>query len=397
MSAARILAALTLFLSLTTHADELQEISQLVNSGQFDVALSKLDVYLAQHPKDLQAQFLKGVTLTSLNRQGDAIAAYKKVIEQSPDLPEPYNNLAVIYAQQGQYDKARQVLQLAINSHPSYATSQSNLSEVYSQLAVEAYDKALTSSMDKNTEQDKTKVRSKLVMIKSLLPADPKAAQAVIAMQQKQSVVLVAKASSELLSVKPTTIPPASNVVAVAPVVSVVPKVVAVAPKPVEAKLAEVQKPAELNTPPVKVAPVVAPAVVAAAVSKPEPEKPMSSKPTEATSNKQALDEVVQNWASAWSKRDVGAYLGFYASNFVTPNGESRKEWEDMRRDRITKPKSISVEVTDLKVQMESDGHARVRFKQSYRAGSINMRTAKTLVLKQAGNRWRIEQELADH
>lgn len=396
MSAARILAALTLFLSLTTHADELQEISQLVNSGQFDVALSKLDVYLAQHPKDLQAEFLKGVTLTSLNRQGDAIAAYKKVIEQSPDLPEPYNNLAVIYAQQGQYDKARQVLQLAINSHPSYATSQSNLSEVYSQLAVEAYDKALTPNTEKNTEQDKTKVRSKLVLIKSLLPADPKAAQAVIAMQQKQSVVLVAKAQPEPLPVKPAT-PPASNVVALAPVVPAMPKVGAVAPKPVEAKPAEVQKPAELNTPPVKVAPVVAPVVVAPAVSKPEPEKPMSSKPAEATSNKQALDEVVQNWASAWSKRDVAAYLGFYASNFVTPNGESRKDWEDMRRDRIAKPKSISVEVSDLKVQMESDGHARIRFKQSYRAGSINMRTTKTLVLKQAGNRWRIEQELADH
>src|SRR3546814_8685917 len=90
-----------------------------------------------------------------------------------PQLPEPYNNLAVLYAAQGDYDKARDALQAAIAKHPSYATAHENLGDIYAALAGAAYSKAAT--LDTADQA----VRRKLAVINQLdtgLPA-PAAAQ----------------------------------------------------------------------------------------------------------------------------------------------------------------------------------------------------------------------------
>jgi Flp pilus assembly protein TadD len=57
------------------------------------------------------------------------------LIEDYPELPEPYNNLAVLYAQQKQFDKARTALEMAIRIHPGYATAYENLGDLHSRLA----------------------------------------------------------------------------------------------------------------------------------------------------------------------------------------------------------------------------------------------------------------------
>ncbi len=56
---------------------------------------------------------------------------FTKLSEDYPELPEPYNNLAVLYAQQKQYDKARTALEMAIRTHPSYAIAYENLGDIY--------------------------------------------------------------------------------------------------------------------------------------------------------------------------------------------------------------------------------------------------------------------------
>ena len=82
--------------------------------------------------------------------------------EDFPELPEPYNNLAVLYASQGNYDKAKSALELAIHTHPSYATAHENLGDIYAQLASRAYDRAL--QLDKTN----TTAQLKLAMVKDL-------------------------------------------------------------------------------------------------------------------------------------------------------------------------------------------------------------------------------------
>ena len=75
-------------------------------------------------------------------RTDEAVAAFRSLTEDFPELPEPYNNLAVIYAERGQYGQARDALETAVRNNPRYATAQENLGDVYIQLAREAYSRA---------------------------------------------------------------------------------------------------------------------------------------------------------------------------------------------------------------------------------------------------------------
>ena len=144
-------------------ADDLKEAQKLYGAGKVQPAMDKVDAVLKAQPKDPQARFLKGLLLTEQKKTTEAIQVFTGLTEDYPELPEPYNNLAVLYASQGNYDKAKAALELAIHTHPSYATAHENLGDIYAQLASRAYDRAL--QLDKNN----TTARAKLATVKDLV------------------------------------------------------------------------------------------------------------------------------------------------------------------------------------------------------------------------------------
>jgi len=156
------LAFVLTFVSTTAFADELKDISQMAENGQQAAALERINTYLAANPKDAQAMFMKGIILAESNKRDEAIKAFTELTEKYPNLPEPYNNLAVLYADAGQYDKAKNALETAIKTHPSYATAHENLGDIYARMASEAYDKAL------QLDSGNSRAQSKLAMIKDL-------------------------------------------------------------------------------------------------------------------------------------------------------------------------------------------------------------------------------------
>jgi Flp pilus assembly protein TadD len=139
----RWLALLGTLAALSSQADEYADTNQLVRANKFTEALAKVDSYLAGKPADPQMRFLKGVIQRNLGQTAAATATFTKLTEDYPELPEPYNNLAVLYAGQGQYDKARVTLEMAVRTNPNYATAHENLGDVYVRLASQAYNKAL--------------------------------------------------------------------------------------------------------------------------------------------------------------------------------------------------------------------------------------------------------------
>lgn len=136
--------------------------SKLFKQGSYPAALEKVDAAIAANPRDARSRFLKGLILTEQNKAPEAIAVFTSLTEEYPELPEPYNNLAVLYASQGQYDKARKSLEMAIRTHPSYAVAHENLGDVYAKMASEAYDKAL------QLDRGNAAAQTKLAMIKDL-------------------------------------------------------------------------------------------------------------------------------------------------------------------------------------------------------------------------------------
>ncbi len=137
-----VLLVITISGPVGAHADELQDVSKLISVGRLIEAENRADAYLVKTPKDAQMRFLKGVILSQKNQRDDAVTIFTALTQDFPELPEPYNNLAVIYAATGEYDKARDALELAVRVSPRYATAYENLGDVYAALAARSYQDA---------------------------------------------------------------------------------------------------------------------------------------------------------------------------------------------------------------------------------------------------------------
>jgi tetratricopeptide (TPR) repeat protein len=325
-------------------AEDLKEATKLYQQNRFDAALSKINGVLAQTPKDAQGRFLKGLIFTEQRKYNEAIQTFTALTEDYPELPEPYNNLAVLYASQGNYDKAKAALELAIHTHPSYATAHENLGDIYAQLARRAYDKAL--QLDKSN----TAAQSKLAMVKDIFVPPKSGANA---------------AKAEPARSTPATTPPPA-VVAAAP---------ATTPVPVSAPPAAATKPA--------------PAVVATA---PASAPPSAAAPAASSNAEAQISAAIRDWAAAWSRKDVGSYLSFYAPDFDTPDNLSRDAWEQARTQRIQTPSFIKVDVQISKITIAGN-EATAVFRQKYKSDKLASENSKTLKLVKSGDRWMIRSE----
>ena len=144
------------------HADEMSDVQRLYYSGQAAAAMQRADQFLTSHPKDPQMRFLRGVMLADAKHDAEAIAAFQALTEDYPDLAEPYNNLAALYAAGGDYAKARAALEQALRTNPAYATADENLGDVYAALAAQSYERALKSNPGNVT------VPPKLALVRAL-------------------------------------------------------------------------------------------------------------------------------------------------------------------------------------------------------------------------------------
>ena len=118
-------------------------VQQMLREGRTAEALLAVDQGLKARPQDLQWRFLRGVVLTEQNKLGEAEAQFVQLAAERPDLPEVYNNLAVVYSRQDQYEKARQALEMSVRLQPRNALAHENLGDVYAKLAAQSYARAL--------------------------------------------------------------------------------------------------------------------------------------------------------------------------------------------------------------------------------------------------------------
>lgn len=137
-------AALGLWAAATwSQPAEPDAIRRLLREGRTADALVGVEQALQARPQDVQLRFLRALVLTEQNKLDEAAAQYLRLIEDRPDLPEAYNNLAVIYSRQEHYEKARQALEMAVRLQPRYPQAHENLGDIYAKLASQAYARAL--------------------------------------------------------------------------------------------------------------------------------------------------------------------------------------------------------------------------------------------------------------
>ncbi|MCB1959133.1 MAG: tetratricopeptide repeat protein [Rhodocyclaceae bacterium] len=341
LGASLILAVLQVPSALASVAD----IQSLIERGQYDAAVKMADADLSASPTDPQTRFLKGIALAEMNRAEEAISVFQQLTKDYPELPEPYNNLAVLYAQQREFNKARGALEMAIRTHPSYATAHENLGDVYARLASQAYSNAL------QLDSANIAAQSKLALIRELMTVSTRSGTA--------TTVASAPAPEPVTPRAPVSEP-------VAPTTPLPPPQPAAPPAP----------PAAVTPPPVATTP------------------PPSPTATPASDSAQSVRSAVEAWARAWSNKDVAAYLSHYAADFDPPGNMARNAWKAQREQRVGgKPGAIEVSLEDLDITI-SGTTAAARFRQHYRSGGFNGSTDKTLRLSLDQGRWLITQEL---
>ena len=139
-------------------------------------------------------------------------------------------------------------------------------------------------------------------------------------------------------------------------------------------------------------------------VAEPAADEPIEETPTAQLPNTEveteaiALNQVknfVLDWAAVWSRQDVDAYLSHYAEDFRPASDTSHTVWREQRRERLMRPRSISVEISELEVIPQDAQHVQARFVQNYRANHYRDRDTKTLALMREGGEWRIVRELS--
>jgi len=147
----------------TARADESGEITRMFADGQSMEALARIDRAIAAQPRDPKLQFQKAVMLGELKRTDEAAEIYTQLTIDHAELPEPYNNLAVIHAARGDLDQARAMLEGALRAQPGYAAAHQNLGDVYVQLAQRAYTQAL------QADPSNRDIAPKLVQLRELV------------------------------------------------------------------------------------------------------------------------------------------------------------------------------------------------------------------------------------
>jgi tetratricopeptide (TPR) repeat protein len=284
-----------LFISPALAVSSIQELQQQITGKDYSAAAQNGEQLLLNNPGHTWARFLTAYAHQQSNQMTRAIALYEDLISDHPELPEPRNNLALIYLTQGDYDRASQLLVDAINTHPSYATAYENLSRIYAGLASEAYRRAISESSEpaKYTHNIELAAIDRLELLPEALTTD-------LAVDES---TLVTKANLET-----------------------------------------------------------------------------------------RLIEQVNGWAKAWSSKDFKGYSGFYSLQHRA-KFKSHREWLEYRRQRIEKPGSIMVEITELQIKWISDNRAIIDFKQRFESPGYRDRVVKRLTFSRLGTQWKITEE----
>lgn len=135
--------AQTTVLPSKEQTSEFQDASKFYREGQYERALERVDAWLKVRPRDARGRFLRGMIFAQQKKLDLAERIYTELTQEFPELPEPYNNLAVIYAERGDLEGARDLLQAALRANAKFTAAHENLGDIHVRMAAASYEQAL--------------------------------------------------------------------------------------------------------------------------------------------------------------------------------------------------------------------------------------------------------------
>jgi tetratricopeptide (TPR) repeat protein len=369
-----------------------EAIKKAIQAGQLDQARQLVQKERKNAPQAVQWRFMEGVIQAQQGQIDKAIDTFKQITQTHPEQSEAYNNLGVLYASKGQLEASKTFLEKALQTHPSYAAAHRNLSDVHSQLAKQSYAKALQ-------VDPKAKASAPQLTLLGSMGTEQRGQPLGQSMASLTRPAAVAPGQAASQAATPAAAASASAPKAAAASAPAAPPAASAAkastsvPVPAASPTASASAARVAPVAPAKPSPPVAVAPPAAAPAAPTAPPPAANPAADARqADRAAIEKAVQNWAKAWSDKDMARYYAAYADNFTPANRASRAQWESDRRIRIVSKKSISVEVRELQIKFTGET-ASARFQQLYTSDNLKGSSRKTLDMVRQGNRWLIVRE----
>jgi Flp pilus assembly protein TadD len=101
---------------------------------------------LIEQPRDPQMRFWHALSLDKLGQTMQARVEYQALTQDHPELPEPHNNLGVIWLRRGDIDAAQASFEQALRMNTGYAEAMENLADVLLLQARRWYERAAQAS-----------------------------------------------------------------------------------------------------------------------------------------------------------------------------------------------------------------------------------------------------------
>jgi tetratricopeptide (TPR) repeat protein len=409
LSAGLLIAACLATPLLARAAGELHQAEQLVEAGRAAEAIALVQRY--GKSSDASWAQVHSAALLASGQSRRAVDLLAPLHAADPLNLGLANNYAVALEAIGATDTARQVLERALGDGAATAAAFRNLRSLYAKLAAAAYARAVDAPVQRMSPTLALVMPSDRQALaftpgagdqSPAISRGPAPAPAIPPMAALGPEASPANRPPSSPTPYPTPSPttastgPGSNkatgsptppplAVAAAPVAPSAPPVTPVT-SPMSPKPAEKPTDKAAEKPPEKAPPKASDKTAESAA-----EKPVNDRQAAALAQ---LERATANWAAAWSRKDVPAYLAFYARGFQPPPGLSRSEWEKQRHERLNRPGSIKVTIDDLKVVTDGDGW-RVTFRQHYRATGLESTATKSMRWVHEGGRWLIQAERA--
>ena len=127
----------------TVQSDPHDQVKKLLRQEKYERAVVLVDKYMAVNPRDPQMRFWKAWITDRTGDKQVALNMYLSLTQDYPEIAEPFNNLAVLYAAKGQFSVAKEALDAALRANPNFADAHENMGDVLIQLANYSYQRSL--------------------------------------------------------------------------------------------------------------------------------------------------------------------------------------------------------------------------------------------------------------
>ena len=345
----------------------------------------------------MNKRFSEALSAQSKNDFSVAEALLTELIQDYPQLSEPYVNLASVYSKTNQLEKAQTTLVNGLNANPTTAALYESLQQILGAQAAEAYQKAFSAT----AAVDVVPLDLPLVTELSPLPQtepSPTKGELELANQRLDSAkqemenlktqyeLRIASLQEELANQAMIVSNSVNSVVE--------PQVAQIdtTPRPEPTVVTTPTEPEPVTPEPVTPEPVK-PVQVAVADTQQQidaEKKRQERIAAQALAEKREKNAInaVQRWAAAWSSQDVQSYVANYVDGYIPRgSGLSHNQWVSQRRDRLGNKKFINVKVSRFKIK-DLGGRFSVRFSQNYKSNTINDTITKTLVFEKREDDW---------